>query len=1186
MRAVVVIFILSSIFSGVQALASEYSSSFNRQSEFPSYLSEGSSTERAAIKREVEEILQKRFNNMTIPVPKGDNGYERVKFMDWARSEAQQLGIADRIKFYPSGGLIRNNVTEVYEQVYAEKARNPKKPVVDILRDIKARTPNEIFHTQIRGVGSDFDVLIGGLNEDELKKFNSTLETKITKFEKSSGLMAANKSGAGALKKSFLVVPDFKDVTAQITRATGQGGFEGDFLFFDMQEGRLKDPPQLGRAALTESPYLQKYAGAGDRLFSGKIQYHSPYNLDVVRLGDTDAQTVRALRTLSEAPWSSVEDLNGAFVSEMRQAIQKGNLSPKAQEQLTKMVRNSRFGGGANRFTRLPESASEAEKLIYEFREKYPDQFRSFLARSTSSELGAKFADAPEGLRKALMPSSGLPSTLYHGVPSVDVLPSVARNGLILSTTQVEDKTTAVFGDGAYSSENYATAKGYARDNGIVIPIHLEKDAKVIDWSKVDSTTRKVLEAEAAAKNVPLNLYLHDKYGVQAIKNSHFLILDMAAVENPVKNYSDILKFYAQNIKELPASQRRFTDIASTLQIAKYAEMSGEPGVENILRGSKSERGALNWEKMLAESFGRNPVDDLTALSTFDVNDFSSTTVSRIRQSIQTPAFKRALAKEIWTDPKQTVRLLRSLTADSSTEGLSAARQQIANATNSQLRAVLNEGGRLRTEISRNPMAFAELTTDRRISPAIKDSIRSTFASLENLKSIESSLVAQLKTDAEKGFFSKWAILNELPESMSKKIFDQLPYSQKAFERLNYRAFENGKITTIGRLLMDKDPAAMKREISASPYRLRGLSSDDFDYLKSKGVPQRDLNKAVGTLIADGELTPSAKWAISNSSADSLPQIRQYEIGKLKKGSDVSILMEAGYPRELIVAAPESALRDMGAKVRQYPDGTKSVAFSNNDVYRSQSKVRPLFEPSFDLEKLLKDANGDTQKLAEIRASLREQFDFQKRLRDAAGDRQKISEIQAAYKEEFAKFISKPNVPNQLQGALVSKDETIRKFAEDLLRDNADMRSSTAKASLVARRKDVFDAIPFNLDDPEDQKLFKELGGIKAQGSRGIIATHANQLRASGNAKPSGGQIGEAIRESSKAGQLELAKAMEELKVSLPTPTKPDPGTSGRATTSPTEAGRPNVRTAAAPSKVQAGCVTKALEALVKSGRD
>ncbi len=1107
--------------------ASEYTSSFHRETEFPSYLADGSPADQAAIRKELEEILKLRFNNMTIPVPTTEQEYKRVKFMDWAKSEAQKLGFGHRIKLYPSGGLIRNNVSEIYELVHAEKVRDPKKSVMTILQEIKRQVPDEVFHTQIRGVGSDFDVLIGGLTTDELKRFNAVLGTQITQFEKSSGLMSTKKNGASALKKSFLVVPDFKDVAEQITRATGQGGLEGDFLFFDLQEGRLKDPPQLGTQALKDAPYLQRYSGASDRLLTGKVQYHSPYNHEVIRQGVTDAQTVRSLRTLSEAPWTHIDDISGAFVQEMRQAIRKGSLSPKAQEQLTKMLRNSRFGGGSNRFTRLPEYASDVEKVIFEFREKFPGQFRTFLARSSKDKLLAKFSEAPEGLKKALMLSESWPETLFHGVPSVEVLPSIARNGLILSTTDVDDKTTAAFGDGAYSSEKFGMAKSYSKDTGVVIPIHLNKDAKVIDWSRLDRITRKTLEEEARVNKVPLNVYLHDKYGVQVVKNEHFLILDMAALEKPVKNYSDILKFYVNNIMQLPARERNFTDIVSALQIAKYAELSGEPGIEAILNRAKLGKNSINWDKMLAESFGREPVNDIKAFSTLNELDFSSSTFKRIIHTINTESFKREFSKELWIDPKMTPSLLRDLSWQ--LDGIispSVTNEKFNHVVHNQLKSVISEGSRLRAEVLRNPMAYALLLSASRNESSIHENIRRIFSQFENSKEIESKLVAELKIAAEKGFYSKWSILNEIPEELNKRIIPQLPRTTEALEHLMDLAFDSGKLTKVGRLLVDLDPVGMKNKLIRLPYKIQA-SSSELDFLVSKGIPKDILLKSIDIRVVGGELTESSKWVIQHSNPESLPKMYQYDMVQLKKSSDLKLLLQAGYPIEKIVEAPESVLLEMGWKVRTSPDGSKTFKLPSLDTHKGDAPFKRVLNPSSELANKIQKAKGDPEKLQKILAELRLEFDK-----------------------------NSIKVAKELLGALESKDQTVKNFTQKILRENTEMRSLTAKASLIARRKDIFDAIPLDLNNPDDQKLLKTLDEIKNQGSRGLIAEHAQKLRAKGNSKPSGVEIYEELKKSEKQARLEIAKGMEEVNFVSPL------------------------------SAAKSGCLRKALENLVStSGR-
>ncbi len=910
MRMQKLILTFIAVFSCAQSTnAFEYSTSFDQAAEFPSYFSQGSAAEQAAIKAEVENILRLRFNNMTIPVPAQESGsYQRVRFVDWATQEAKKLGLAERVQFFPSGGLVRNNISSIYEQVYQEKKTAPNRPIVEILREIRSKVPNEVFHTQIRGVGSDFDVLIGGLNSDELHRFNSTLENQITAFEKKAGLMSANKQGAGALKKSFIVIPDFKDVTKQITRATGQGGLEGDFLFFDMKEGRLKDPSQLGNAAMTDSPHLAKYAGAGDRFLSGNLKYHPPYDEAVVRLGETDSQTVRALRTLSEAPWTSVDDLSGTWASELKEVIQKGNLSPKAQEQLTKMVRNSRFGGGSNRFDRA--SANELDKLIADLKKAYPNQFRTFVAQSSKAEMSEKFKSAPKGLQEAVLGADRLPRALYHGVPSVDALPSIARNGLILSTTNVNDSTTAVYGDGAYASEKYSVAKGYERGSGVVIPVELDKDARVVDWSKVPQETRTLLETEAKKRGIPVNILLHDQYGVQAVKNNHFMILDMAGVKQPVRNYSDILKFYARNLEQLPATQRSFGDIVSTLQIAKYAQLSGEPGVDEILNKSKVGDGKrINWDRMLAESFGKNPTEDLKSLMAADASSFSDITRKRIIQKLDDPSFKRALAADIWSDPK-AIRSKIDAIARAAQSNLGAddsgriSQRQVTNAAQKKLGEILAEGGRLRTEIFKNPYEFLSLTSNQSLAAEIKQPLQKAMVELSKSPSFAKKVAADIeaKISGRNNFALNMA--NGLPPSLASQVLDSVQYTPERMPS-SYGLFKDGKLTPLGEWVLKNDKKGLIKTVEGQMYWLREMDIQTLDKLRKEGLRLDVIAKSGRKIIDAGEVTEFGRWMFKQDATTAKALVEKSYLRNLsvassdylhKNGVDMKTILKSQVP--------------------------------------------------------------------------------------------------------------------------------------------------------------------------------------------------------------------------------------------------------------------------------------------------
>ncbi|MBC85907.1 MAG: hypothetical protein CL677_01920, partial [Bdellovibrionaceae bacterium] len=100
--------------SSLTTNAGEYSSPFSLEQEFPAYFSDADDKTSALIRQEIEQILQRRFEAMTVPVP-SEGGLISVNYFEWAKEEARKLNLPDALRFYPSGGLIRNNIGLIYE---------------------------------------------------------------------------------------------------------------------------------------------------------------------------------------------------------------------------------------------------------------------------------------------------------------------------------------------------------------------------------------------------------------------------------------------------------------------------------------------------------------------------------------------------------------------------------------------------------------------------------------------------------------------------------------------------------------------------------------------------------------------------------------------------------------------------------------------------------------------------------------------------------------------------------------------------------------------------------------------------------------------------------------------------------------------------------------------------------------
>jgi hypothetical protein len=335
---------------------------------------------------------------------------------------------------------------------------------------------------------------------------------------------------------------------------------------------------------------------------------------------------------------------------------------------------------------------------------------------------------------------------------------------------------------------------------------------------------------------------LHDQYGVQAIKNTHVVILDMSAIEKPIKKYSDVLRLYAQDFAQLPKAERAFTQTVSIYQLAQYAELSGEPGVEKILRTQGKNGSIIDWNKLLPETFGKNPVDDIAALRSIDTSSLSSEVNEKMARKIKNPKMAQEIEKLLWTQNEKYGPSVNNLPQQNS-DALSKA-------------------------------------IWRQVESSLASDVRMEKYVIENF-----------------GSFARGALNGEYSTDFTAKILEKIPYNQVSGD-LVFRLYVVGDegLTVLGKWQLKHDPKGLAKTLNSS-FKAGILSQLDnamIARLVENGLKPEVLIRGVGPIRATelGYLpktnqTPNSSVKIG--SVDSVSSVLPLTIAKkLRSGGELT----------------------------------------------------------------------------------------------------------------------------------------------------------------------------------------------------------------------------------------------------------------------------------------------------------
>lgn len=507
----------------------------------------------------MEKAVGSILNRMTMPIVDSAGEIQSVRLIPYINEYALEKSAGD-LKLHAAGGVVRSTIAYVYAEMYKEWLNQKDTFNPGFFLAQMASEKGDIPSLNVRGIGSDFDILYEIKNgkpaanyskivEDILNIINST-ETKLNLFDYKDDL-----------KKTLLTVGDLKEINQQIKRATSQGGSTLDFLTYDIGEGRLQEPS-----------FLQ---GTISDLVRGYINYIDPVSKSATE--DPAKQMIRGFRPLLELPFVIYKDetvLRNELVT-----LAKTALSPRAEEQITKLVRNARFSAANNRFYRGSENSLEFQINTYL---KNKSQLQNIPRYIDFNSLN--FRDEKNGFKEfpkeLLMPRASFDKltnngVLYHGTPTIGSGLSIMRSGLFESSSK---QGTAMFGRGAYTTPDYSTAEGYKSAEGLIFKIQVKDhpNINIIDWNKIEKTAFiKDLVKTAKEEKIDTFEYLSKIYGIDIIVNSHVLVQNQNAVILPT-TINDIFNSQVQRIQsDKTKMKERIEAIEFLSKFSFYGKVSG-----------------------------------------------------------------------------------------------------------------------------------------------------------------------------------------------------------------------------------------------------------------------------------------------------------------------------------------------------------------------------------------------------------------------------------------------------------------------------------------------------------------------------------------------------------------------------------------------------------------------------------
>ncbi len=496
------------------------------------------------------KALKEIFLSLSIPmIVEGNSKPQLIPYFPYLNKEIRtRFGSNSRV--IPSGGVVRSAVAYIYDEllsgVQSDSPRSPRE-TLELMAQGKffyqgrALTGRAIPAIFVRGIGSDLDSLAYGVSQKNLPEVTEFVLRATNSMETSENLRV----GKSAILRTLFSVADIKDWHTQLASSIASGGSSVDWMSFDPVDGKFLEP------ALDFSVV--------DDLIAGKYRYL--ISTDPKKNRDSLKQTVRGLRPLLELPWIELgkgSELLFEELQDLNQAFHESKVTENALEQFFKLVRNSRRSGAKNRFWRgspgslegsireflLSAQAKSQRVLVPEFIDQTPLSEKIDLPH----DFPRDFLISPNALENEYGVHDG---QLFHGTPKIDNALAIFRGGLLLSTGK--NRGIYVYGRGAYSSVSESTAQNYAGTEGLVFKLKIKNDPRIriLDWEKAENHPyfKKITSTQPAGGLDQTFEILHRRFGIDIIKNNHFLIQNSESIECP-KSIGELIDAHGRQLDQ------------------------------------------------------------------------------------------------------------------------------------------------------------------------------------------------------------------------------------------------------------------------------------------------------------------------------------------------------------------------------------------------------------------------------------------------------------------------------------------------------------------------------------------------------------------------------------------------------------------------------------------------------------
>ena len=551
---------------------------FNGRAEFPNLLLPREHRDKAPqdVPQEVVDLIQGKidavlgswFSRAELAIwDQQIKGFKKVRYFVEADRLAKSIDPAARV--LPSAGVVRAAIGRIYQRLNRswETDRERFDPVT--LLDAMAAEKGAIAMADIRGSGSDLDVLVDGT---ENPKVNEAITKMTNSSETSSGL----RDSKAAFKRMIFSIGDTHFYDEQIGRATAQGGLTLDFIAYELEAQKMRTP--------------EKFPNMISDMIRGLVEYVAPESEAAIE--DLPKQTARGLRFLIELPWLVYRDetrLRKELATLIADLEAGKRPSFKTYEQLFKMERNQWSSGAHNRLYRA--AAGSIDELAAKLNElmKKTTTNDSFVHEFVDvTPLSGRVAGPPPGwpAEMPLMPSEEFVrtrgETLYHATTTQAAF-SILRGGMYVSS---ETQGRAAWGRGGYTGITEKEAKEGAGGGGeraqIVLPLAVVKDERlrILVW---DEKYRELPFIKDLAQRDPdVFRALAREHGIDIIVNHYVLVQNTAALVFPSR-VASIVERAGSAIVTQPAEAEN-NSIESLRKISRTVEEYN--GLLNVLEAN------------------------------------------------------------------------------------------------------------------------------------------------------------------------------------------------------------------------------------------------------------------------------------------------------------------------------------------------------------------------------------------------------------------------------------------------------------------------------------------------------------------------------------------------------------------------------------------------------------------------